>query len=106
MTSLGHGQVGLSGCLALMHLPALGAAQEEHSPEAPSPFASTSASSRSTGDLGRVGGATLEDACPNSKAFLRFDKSWVTTRGLSWLVGGEQEMAWRVPDWKGNCLLL
>lgn len=68
---------------AALHLPTLGAAQEEHFLEAPSPFASTSASSGSTGDLGRVGGATLEDALSNSKAFLRFDKSWVTTGGLS-----------------------
>lgn len=76
----------MTGCFAQRHLPALGAAQEEHSLETSSPFASTSASF--TGDLGRVGGATLEDTHPISKAFLRFEKSWLTTGRLSWLTGG------------------
>lgn len=46
------------------------------------------------GAPGRVGGATLEDTHTNSKAFLRFEKSWVTTGGLSWLTGGGQEKPW------------
>lgn len=79
----------MAGWFALTRLLAQGAAQEVRSLEGSSPFASTSASSRPIGDLGRVGGATLEDARPISKAFLKFEKSLVTTAWLLWLTGGK-----------------
>lgn len=71
----------VAGCFTLLHPSALGAVQEKHSLGASSPFASTSASSRSIGDPGREGGATLDDAHPTSKASLGFEKSWSQLAG-------------------------